>query len=106
MSCLVFASGLCSSSLFVHKGRGLTFTSAHVLVRPLISGPSSPPTDRMDHTRPRSHARFGRLTTACVAPLRNWAVSIASVNRGDFGPFHDGPTWDTCHMEAGFVEFL
>ena len=31
------------------KGRGLTFIFAHVLVRPLVGGPGSQPTDTVDH---------------------------------------------------------
>ena len=33
------------------KGLGLTFTSAHVLIRALVDGPGSQPTDTMDHIK-------------------------------------------------------
>ena len=34
---------------FISRCRGLTFTAAHVLVRALVDGPSSQPTDTVDH---------------------------------------------------------
>ena len=33
------------------KGLGLTFTSAHILIRALVDGPGSQPTDTMDHIK-------------------------------------------------------
>ena len=51
------------------RGRGLTFTSARVLVRAPIDGPGWHPTDIGDHSvcTPCSRAHFGRVTTACVS---------------------------------------
>ena len=52
------------------RGRGLTFTSAHVLVRAPVDGPGFPPTDISGpHSvcRPCSRAHFGRVPTACVS---------------------------------------
>ena len=49
-------------------GLGLTFTSAHILVRALVDGPGSQPTDTMDHIK-------------CVvrAPVAMVAVSLPHV---------------------------
>ena len=51
------------------RGRGLAFTSAHLLVRAPIDGPGSQPTDIGDHSvcTPCSRTDFGRVTTACVS---------------------------------------
>ena len=52
----------------INKGPGLTFTSAHILVRALVDGPGSKPTDTMDHIK-------------CVvrAPVAMVAVSLPHV---------------------------
>ena len=52
----------------INKGLGLTFTSAHILVRALVDGPGSQPTDTMDHIK-------------CVvrAPVAMVAVSLPHV---------------------------
>ena len=56
--------------LLVHKGRGLTFTFACVLVRALVDGPGSQPTDAeepLSMCSSCSRAHLGRVTTACVS---------------------------------------
>ena len=65
LSCLDLSSRLFTLTRF----RGLTLTSARVLVRARVDGPGSQPTDALDHTSclPCSHAHFGRGTTACVS---------------------------------------
>ena len=61
-SCFVFPP------VSIHKGLGLTFTSAHILVRALVDGPGSQPTDTMVHIK-------------CVvrAPVAMVAVSLPHV---------------------------
>ena len=64
-----------------HKGSGLTFIFARVLVRALVVGSSFPPTDMKDHTlvrSPCSRAHFRCVTTEGVTSPRDWAVSIGS----------------------------
>ena len=54
-------------SLFTFaRGPSLTFTSAHVLVRALVDGPSFSHTDRRGHIECSlcSRAHFGRVPTA------------------------------------------
>ena len=76
------------------RGRGLTFTSAHVLVRALVDGPSFPPTDKVDCTPMRSCAL---MPTLAVRPphvchrQRDWAVSIGSHMQLDMDIFKAPP---------------
>ena len=66
----------------IDKGLGLTFTSAHILVRALVDGPGSKPTDTMDHIK-------------CVvrAPVAMVAVSLPHVcHRRETGLSPQAPT--------------
>ena len=103
-SSLVGSFGSCSSGyvfFVITRGRGLTFTSAHVLVRAPVDGPSCQPTQR-DHTQRSlcSHAPFGRVATACVSSPRDWAVSTGSHMQQDmvfyFGANTSRRTSSTC----------
>ena len=64
------------------KGLGLTFTSAHVLIRALVDGPSSQPTDTMDHIKCVVRALVPILAVSlphvCVSSPRDWTVATGS----------------------------
>ena len=61
-SSVVLSGRELSSRLFTFtRGRGLTLTSARVLVRPHVDGPGSQPTDALDHTSCVSRALMPTL---------------------------------------------
>ena len=92
-----FSSSCFSFSVFVpvgldKRGRGLTITFARVLVRALVDGPGSPPTNTEDHTQlrsPCSHAHCGLVTATCVSPPETgqspWARICSKNNCVYFG---------------------
>ena len=71
------------------RGRGLSFTSARVLVRAHVGGPGFPRTGTVDHTLCVIRAVVPTLACAaphvcvCVIAYRDWAVSIGSHMRED-----------------------
>ena len=72
--------------LYLLCDSGLAVTSAHVLVRALVGGPGSPPTDKMDHTSvPSVLSRpLGQLyRRMCVVVSPQWTVFIGSHNQQD-----------------------
>ena len=64
----------------INKGLGLTFTSAHILVRALVDGPGSQPTDTMDHIKcvVRAPVAMVAVSLPHVSSPRDWAVAIGS----------------------------
>ena len=86
------------------RGRGLTFTSAHVLVRAPVDGPGFPPTDQRDHTQCAVRAL---VPTLAVCPphvchrQRDWAVSLGWHMQQDMGiskaPPHPGAPFPLTH---------
>ena len=86
---------VCLSLSCCHKGRGLTFTSAHVLVRAPFDGPSSQ-THRYRGPKsgsgPCSHAPFGRVAAARVSSPGDWAVSTDSHVQWNAGASHAPPS--------------
>ena len=86
------------------RGRGLTFTSAHVLVRAPVDGPGFPPSDIKDHTQCVVRAL---VPTLAVCPphvchrQRDWAVSLGWHMQQDMGiskaPPHPGAPFPLTH---------
>ena len=78
-SCVLCARVRCER-VHVGKGLGLTVIAVRVLVSAPIDGPSSQPTDTMDHgsTVAMSALRCSliRAAAACVSSPMAWAVSI------------------------------
>ena len=81
LSCLVLSCRCVQPVCSYARGRGLKFTSAHVLVRAPVDGPGSQPIDIRDYTSSVSRAL---MPTLVVQPphvchrQRDWAVFIGS----------------------------
>ena len=76
------------------RGRGLTLTSARVLVRAPVEGPGSQPTDIGDHCVciPCSRAHFGRVTAACVSSPKRLGSLHRLTHAARHGHFYGAST--------------
>ena len=87
----------CVSLFTFTSGRGLTFTSARVLVRAHVDGPGFPPTDTLDNTLCAIRALVPTLAVQLPHVChrqRDWAESIGSHMQHDMNisntPPHQG----------------